>query len=62
MQGVREAERQIRGCILLIPSELFKAAEREAERQALSLEAYLLALLERRVRQAREAEWTGQGG
>ena len=35
----------------MIPSELFTAAEREAERQGLSLEAYILTLLERRVQQ-----------
>jgi len=46
---VRTDDRQVRGCILLIPSELFTAAEREAERQGLSLEEFILALLERRV-------------
>lgn len=49
MEAARQPERQVRGCVLLIPSELFTAAEREAERQGLSLEEFILALMERRV-------------
>ena len=48
-EAVRTDDRQVRGCVLLIPSELFTAAQREAERQGLSLEEFILALLERRV-------------
>lgn len=61
MEAARQPERQVRGCVLLIPSELFMAAEQEAERQGLSLEAYILSLLECRIRQARE-EGTGPRG
>lgn len=35
----------------MIPSELFTAAEREAKRRGLSLEAYILNLLECRVQE-----------
>jgi hypothetical protein len=52
MEAVRTADRQVRGCVLLIPSELFTAAEREAERQGLSLEAYILTLLECQFQEA----------
>lgn len=58
MEAARQPERQLRGCVLLIPSDLFTAAEREAERQGLSLEAYILALLESQVRE----EETGPRG
>jgi len=61
MEAAQQPERQVRGSILLIPSELFMAAEQEAERQGLSLEAYILSLLECQIRQARE-EGTGRRG
>jgi hypothetical protein len=56
MEAVRTADRQVRGCVLLIPSELFRAAEREAERQGLSLEAYILTLLECRTQKSGQEE------
>lgn len=41
----------IRGCVLLIPSDLFRVAEQEAQPQGLSLEAFiLLGLLEQQIR------------
>lgn len=52
MEATRQGEGRVRGCVLLIPADLFQAAEREAERLGLSLEAYILALVDREVRQA----------
>lgn len=51
VEAAQQPERQVRGCVLLIPSELFTAAEREAKRRGLSLEAYILSLLECRVQE-----------
>jgi predicted HicB family RNase H-like nuclease len=56
MDAARQPERQVRGCVLLIPSELFRAAEQEAMRQGLSLEAYILTLLEQRAQQTGQEE------
>jgi predicted HicB family RNase H-like nuclease len=49
MEALRHPGRQVRGCVLRIPSDLFTAAEREAKRQGVSLEAFLLTLLECRL-------------
>jgi len=51
----KHATREVHGCILLIPSDLFRALEREAARQALSPETFLLRLLASRVAQSEEA-------
>ena len=51
MEAARQPGRQVRGCVLLIPSDLFMAAEQEAMRQGLSLEAFILTLLECRVQE-----------
>jgi hypothetical protein len=51
----KHATREIHGCILLIPSDLFRALEREAARQALSPEAFLLRLIESRVAESEDA-------
>jgi hypothetical protein len=44
----------VRGCILLIPSDLFRLAEQEALQLGLSLEVFILRLLEERVQPVRD--------
>lgn len=51
MEAARQPERQVRGCVLLIAEDLFRAAERAAKRRGLSLEAYILTLLECQVQE-----------
>lgn len=58
----QHTRREVHGCILLIPSDLFRDLEREATRQGLSPEAFLLRLLESRIERTRGEEPTGRRG
>lgn len=52
----------VHGCILLIPSDLFAALEREATGHGLSPEVYLLKLLESRVERTTQKDSTSRVG
>jgi hypothetical protein len=52
----------VHGCILLIPSDLFTALEREAARRGLTPEAMLLRVLEWWVARTTEKQLAGSGG
>ncbi|HSD52169.1 MAG TPA: hypothetical protein VLG48_12250 [Candidatus Methylomirabilis sp.] len=54
METPQRRDGSVRGCVLLIPSDLFRVAEQEAQQLGLSLEEYILRLLEQGVRSASE--------
>jgi hypothetical protein len=55
METQRRCDDSIRGCVLLIPSDIFRLAEQEARRQGPSLETFILRLLEQHVRSTRDS-------
>jgi hypothetical protein len=60
MTESQDTNRAVHGCILLIPSDLFAALEREATGHGLSPEVYLLKLLESRVERTTQKGSTGR--